>query len=91
MKFAFMIMGREGRATLPDGETAIVGVKSMDEACETAKVLVSEGYDCIEVCGAFKEEGTEKLIKATENKVAIGYVTHLPKQDPLFEALFGKK
>jgi 2-keto-3-deoxy-6-phosphogluconate aldolase len=88
MKLAFMIMGRTGRAYMEDGVTSIVGVKSMDEACETAKKLAEEGIDAIEVCGAFKEEGTRKLIEATGGKIPIGYVVHFPEQDDLFKAVF---
>ncbi|WP_368295957.1 DUF6506 family protein, partial [Enterocloster citroniae] len=41
-------------------------------------------------CGAFEEEGARRVIEATGNKVPVGYVVHLPSQDPLFQALFGK-
>ena len=50
----------------------------------------TEGVDCIELCGAFEEEGARRVIEATGNKVPVGYVVHLPSQDPLFQALFGK-
>ena len=88
MKFAFMIMGRSGKAVLPDGETYIIGVKSMEEAEKTAKELQEEGFDALEICGYFKEEGTKKLIEATGGKMPVGYVVHLPEQDDLFSKVF---
>ncbi|MFQ7574196.1 MAG: DUF6506 family protein [Lachnospira sp.] len=32
------------------------------------------------MCGAFGENGARAVIEATENKLPIGYVTHLPEQ-----------
>ena len=45
---------------------------------------------CIELCGAFGEEGARAVIEATKNRIPIGYVTHLPEQDNVYEAVFGK-
>lgn len=89
MKFAFMIWGRTGEAVLPDGNTYIVGAKDMEDSVEKAKELQKRGFDVIEVCGAYKEDGTKKLIEATGGTMAIGYVTHLPEQDDLFKKIFG--
>lgn len=39
-------------------ETAqIIGVKNLQEAREESKKLLQKGIDCIELCGAFGEEG----------------------------------
>ena len=93
MKFVYLIMGRydtrRDRAAIQDGGTRIIGVSDIDEACMVAKELCDEGVDCIEVCGAFGEAGARKVIAATENRVPVGYVVHLPEQDGLFDALFG--
>ena len=89
MKFAFMIWGREGEAVLPDGNTYIVGVKDMEEAEKKARQLQGRGIDAIELCGAFKEEGTRRLIAATGGTLPVGYVVHLPEQDDLFDKVFG--
>ena len=45
--------------------------------------------ECIELCGAFGEEGARRVIEATGGKVPVGYVTHLPQQDALYAAVFG--
>lgn len=94
MKFAFMIMGQfdpdTDRALMHGGTVQMIGVSNMDEACRTARELCDQGVDCIELCGAFEEEGARRVIEATGNKVPVGYVVHLPSQDPLFQVLFGK-
>ncbi|MEG2396803.1 MAG: DUF6506 family protein, partial [Oscillospiraceae bacterium] len=40
------------------------------------------------LCGAFGENGAKEIIIATENKIPIGYVTHLSEQDELFNSAF---
>ena len=61
--------------------------------------LTKAGYNCtcaedgvgaIEVCGAFGKEWADKIIAATGNKVAVGYVVHNPEQDELFRQFFAK-
>ncbi|MGI5976923.1 MAG: DUF6506 family protein [Candidatus Limivicinus sp.] len=94
MKFAFIIMGtgfdpKSDVAVIHGGDARIIGVSSIEEACREAEVLMAEGVSCLELCGAFGPEGAEKVIEATENRLAVGYVTHLPAQDGIFEALFG--
>ena len=44
---------------------------------------------CIELCGAFGEEGARRVIDATGGTLAVGYVVHFPEQDGLFKAVFG--
>lgn len=92
MKFAFLILGdfdmQRDRAVIHEGTAQIWGVSSLEEACSAAKQLQDEGIDCIELCGAFGTEGTRKMIAATQNRVPIGYVTHLPGQDALYRKLF---
>ena len=56
----------------------------VDAACEN-------GIDCIELCGAFGAEGARKIIEATENKIPVGYVTHLPEQEEVYQAAFPQK
>ena len=92
MNFAFLIMGEfdaaKDRATLPDGTVKVVGVSSVEEACMAAQALVASGTQCIELCGAFGEMGARKVIEATGNKIPIGFVTHLPEQNGIFQAVF---
>lgn len=95
MRFAFLIMGADfrsetDRAFIHGGTAQIIGVSSVDEACEEAKRLMEEGVSCIELCGAFGPEGARKVIEATENKLPVGYVTHLLEQNEVFRKVFGE-
>lgn len=93
MRFAYIIMGEfvsnQDRASIHDGAAQIIGVSNLEEACSAAKKLCESGVDCIELCGAFGENGVKKMIEATENKIPVGYVIHLPEQNSLFHSLFG--
>ena len=93
MKYAFLVMGdydcRRDRAEIRNGSTRIVGVSSVEEACETARALQAEGEACIELCGAFGETGARRVIDATGGTLPVGYVVHFPEQDGLFRAVFG--
>ncbi len=93
MKFAFLIMGNfdpiRDRVHFEDGNTWMVGVSSLREACREAQALAEQGVSCIELCGAFGETGAKAVIEATGGKLPVGYVVHLPEQDPLFDAVFG--
>ena len=96
MRFAFLIMGdsfdaARDRADIADGAACIVGVRDLEQACQTAKELLNDGIGCIELCGAFGETGAARVIEATENRVPVGFVTHLPRQDALYARVFGKK
>lgn len=95
MKFAFIIMGpfqpEKDHASIHDGDAQIIGVSTIEEACAAAKELKATDITCIELCGAFGESGAKKVIAATESKVPVGYVTHLPQQDPIFQAVFGEE
>lgn len=94
MKFAFIIMGNfnmdKDHTTIHNGEASMIGVANIDEACTVAKQLQNDGVNCIELCGAFEEDGAKRIIEATNNKIPVGYVIHLPQQDDLFNALFSK-
>ena len=92
MTFAFLIMGdydtARDRAVIHGDAARIIGVASLDEACAAARELCDSGIGCIELCGAFGEEGAKRVIDATGNRVPVGYVTHLPQQDELYRAAF---
>ena len=94
MKFAFLVMGNfhaeADRAAIHSGEAQIIGVGNLEEAVTVAKQLQKDGVGCIELCGAFGEAGAKAIIKATENKLPIGYVTHLPEQNDVYAAVFGE-
>lgn len=93
MKFAFLIMGQfdpqKDRTSICDGTTMMIGVSNLEQACEEAKNLADQGVSCIELCGAFGEDGARKVIEATGSCLPVGYVVHLPEQDELFHAVIG--
>lgn len=96
-KFAFILMGKHyipqthtaDFHTASGQVTSIRTVRDFGEAKELVERLHTEGYGCVELCGAFGEAMTRELIERTENKIAIGFVTHFPEQDGLFQAFFG--
>lgn len=92
MKFAFLILGdfsaEEDRAAIHNGSARMIGVSTLDEACQAARELYEEGVGCIELCGAFGPDGARRIIEITENKIPVGYVTHLPEQDEVYRAAF---
>lgn len=94
MKFAFLIMGnfnsKTDQASIHNGTAQIIGVANIQEASIVAKKLYEDGIDCIELCGAFTVDDTRKIIETTENKIPIGYSTHLPEQNELFTTAFSK-
>lgn len=94
MKFAFLISGdfnsAADRAEIHNGEARIIGVSSIKEAAKIAKELYNDGIGCIELCGAFGEEGAREIIKATDNKIPVGYITHLSEQSEIYAAAFSK-
>lgn len=93
MKLAYMLMGhfdsRRDRTDMHGGDVQVVGVSSIEDACQTARQLAADGVRCIELCGAFEEAGARAVIAATGGKVAVSYAVHLPEQDALFEEIFG--
>ena len=76
------------KAEIGGGKRQIVGVNNMNRALDAACRLVKQGVDCIELCGAFGENGAREIIKATGNKLPIGYATHLPEQDVVYAKTF---
>ncbi len=94
MRFAFIIMGenfdpQKDCVGIHNGAVQTIGVSSLEEACEVSKRLYEEGIDCIELCGAFGADGAKSIIDITENKIPVGFVTHLPEQDEIFQKTFG--
>lgn len=94
MKFAFLILGnfncKKDYAEISGGTAKIIGVASVEEAAEVAEALYKDGTGCIELCGAFGADGAKAIIKATENKIPVGFVTHLPEQDEVYAAAFSE-
>lgn len=93
MRFAFIFINEclEGieRTSVRNGDSLFVGVRNVDEACSEAQTMCRDGVDCIELCGAFGEEGARRVMDATERMVPVGYITHLPEMDEIYDRAFG--
>ena len=76
MKLAYMLMGhfdsRRDRADMHGGGVQVVGVSSIEDACQTARQLAADGVRCIELCGAFGPDGARRIIEATGNRIPVG-------------------
>lgn len=93
MKFAYIIMGPfdvniDRKYIGKNNNAQIIGVRNLDVAKDVAIELQKEGIDVIELCGAFEKEGAQEIIKATNNEIPVGFVTHLDEQEEMFKKLF---
>ena len=61
---------------------------NLDKTVEVAVKLQKDGVDCIELCEAFGETGAKRIIDVTNNTIPIGYVTHLPIQNDVYQKAF---
>ncbi len=94
-KYAFLLMGGHYDPTVhqcrfeTDRDIVILRtVRNMDEAEAVATELWHDGVGAIELCGAFGPDNADRLTEVTNSEVAIGYVVHNPRLDPLFAAFF---
>lgn len=94
MTFAFIIMGnfnpKTDRSSIAGGNASIIGVSNLNQACAVARELQKDGVGCIELCGAFGEDGARKVMEATGATLPVGYVVHSQEQDALFRRVFGE-
>ena len=108
MKFAFLIMGdfdhRQDRSSIHQGMAQMIGVASIEEACEVARGLVAEGVDFMEAIHLYGSDSSKRMFFIEYNlehpeeftccisvpPASKGeHVVHLPEQNELFETLFG--
>lgn len=94
-KFAFILMGEhyDPQVHKVDFKTAgqissIRTVCNFDQALALMDTLRQDGYGAVEVCGAFGPDRAQKLIERSNGEIAVGFVTHFPEQDTLFDAFF---
>ena len=92
MRFAFIFIcpGLSGieRTVVRDGDSSFIGVHDIDEACSEAVRLESEGVGCIELCGAFGEDGARRVMDAVGMRIPVGYIVHLPEMDEAYARAF---
>lgn len=93
--FAFIVFGPDYTAdthteTLQSEalKTRVVGVNSLEMAEMTAKELVADGVQLIELCGWFGPKGAACIIEAVGDQVPVGFVTSGPDSYTLMHELF---
>jgi len=96
IKFAFIFVvpdadstEHRARLTTPTLDTFIVGVKDFDDAVDTAKRLVADGVQLIELCAGFGPVGTARVIEAVGDKIPVGSVSYGVESAGRFLALIG--
>lgn len=57
------------------------GVGTVEEACELAQRLRSEGYDWLELCGGFHPEGCARVAASIDDGIPVGYIDYLPENE----------
>jgi len=55
----------------------IIGVGSLDEACEAAKQLVTKGVTLIELCSGFKADDAKSIFEAIDGSARVGYISEI--------------
>lgn len=81
-KFAFLVMAPDHVSGIdrtiiekPSCKSIMVGVNSIEDACECAQKLVASGeVNKIELCGAFGREGARRVKEALGGNVPVGYI-----------------
>ena len=83
---------KKHRATVetPTVSLIMVGTKDFDDAVNTAKSLVEDGIQLIELCAGFGPIGTSKIIEAVGDKIPVGSVSYGMESAGRFLALFKK-
>jgi hypothetical protein len=54
----------------------IYAVANLEKGEELCRKLVNEGTSLIELCGSWGYEGASRILRATDNRVPVGFVTH---------------
>lgn len=88
VKYAFIMMSGtltpEVFDVLHDTEgdyTRLLAVNSFKMAVETAKQLADEGYEHLDLCGAFNAEKAQKVRESTDGRLDVHYAKYSPEDD----------
>ncbi|MDC7124658.1 MAG: DUF6506 family protein [Spirochaetales bacterium] len=81
LKAAFMFLAPEADpethqqwVDTPQVKLLTVGVKDYAQGVETAKKLLDQGIEAIELCGGFGNKGTVMITEAVQGKIPVGSV-----------------
>ncbi|WP_028583119.1 DUF6506 family protein [Desulfogranum mediterraneum] len=68
-------LGEKGATLESDAfKSNIIGVGSVEEACEAARQLVQQGVTLIELCSGFKAPDAQLIFDAIEGGAKVGYI-----------------
>lgn len=94
MRFAYIFKSSQDgivhHASIRSGSSTsdVYSVHSFALAGELAKKLVEQGVDCIELCGAFAEEGKQQVVDAISCDVPVGHVVYTGSEANKHDRLF---
>ncbi len=95
--YAFMVIGPgltpEANTTTtssPLFKATVVGVETVDQACDAAKELVKNGVQMIELCGGFDGEAVQKVIDAIGGQVPVGAAAYSEAEQAKSDAFFAQ-
>lgn len=93
MKWAFIYLLEADEPERIDtlGALVSVGVRNIGEAAASARRLIGEGVQLIELCGGFGGEGLGAVVSAVEGKVPVGAVFYGVDASAGLRRLFGAK
>ena len=74
----------------PFFKATVVGVETIDRACDSAKELVKNGVQMIELCGGFDEEAVQRVIDAIGGQVPVGAAAYSDAEQAKADAFFSK-
>ena len=66
-----------------------IGIQNVDDATEAAQMLLCEGVQLIELCGAFGGRGLAAVVAAVNNRVPVGAVFYDGEASTGLHRLFG--
>jgi hypothetical protein len=93
MKWAFIYLLEPDEPARTDtlGSLVSVGVRDVAEAASTARQLVAEGVELIELCGGFGGAGLGAIVSSVQGKVPVGAVFYGVDASEGLQRLFGSK
>jgi hypothetical protein len=93
MKWAFIYLLEPDEPQRTDtlGTLVSVGVRDVEEAASTARQLVDDGVELIELCGGFGGAGLGAVIASVQGKVPVGAVFYGVDASAGLQRLFGTK
>jgi hypothetical protein len=71
-------------------EMVCIGISNVADAPETARKLLAQGVELIELCGAFGGQGLGEVIAAVHGKVPVGAVFYGCDASGGLQRLFGQ-